>query len=252
MLLAAEWTAFFYLGLLTLKRGPTRARTAGILALAVASSLYHGRGSPCWLPAARILAVAWWRARRPGGAPRVELVAGAAALTLATAYAGLRYATLGQLNAVERARVASYLAVRLAELPGSCRPCSTGLVDRRDAFVDPFYWVRRRNSRSSFPRTRGMALRVDAAGAGSSPSSAWCPGCAPVESERRAAGARASDRPRSPISWTPTSPRTVACGRSSDPVITGRSSCRSSRCTGWGPPWPSAWLPRRLAGIAGA
>jgi hypothetical protein len=79
--LAAQWAAFFYLALLVVIQGPTRWRLAGILALSVASCLTHGRGVAILVPAAFVLAAAWWRWRTPSRrTARAVLSAGAVAV----------------------------------------------------------------------------------------------------------------------------------------------------------------------------
>ena len=252
MLLAAEWTAFFYLGLLTLKRGPTRARTAGILALAVASSLTHGRGIAMLAPAALVLAVAWWRARRPGGALAWSVVAGAAALTLATAYAALRYATLGQLNAVSGREFASYIwQFYLPKLPfmqTTFRPDWTV----RDAFVDRFYGTFAQFEVFFSPHVMTLL--------------AWLTAGAVVLAVVGLVSRLRAGRVRGAELWALVlliagavaylldahiaAYRSLASG-SSDPVITGRYLLPLISIYGLGTALAVSWLPRRLAGIGG-
>jgi len=65
VLLMAEWTAFVYVGVRTLKHGPTRGRLAAAGALAAASILTHGRGLAILAPLLALLLIGWLRHRRP-------------------------------------------------------------------------------------------------------------------------------------------------------------------------------------------
>jgi hypothetical protein len=80
-MLASIWAAFVLVALRLLLRGFTVARVLGVLALAVASVLTHGRGLPL-LPLALVaLGLAWWR-HRPKVSRRRALIAGAAVVVV--------------------------------------------------------------------------------------------------------------------------------------------------------------------------
>jgi hypothetical protein len=65
IMLAAVWTAFAFLAVRTLLRGPTALRLAGIAALSVASILTHGRGVAI-LPAALLTILLTYNRHRVG------------------------------------------------------------------------------------------------------------------------------------------------------------------------------------------
>ena len=137
--LAALWTAFFYLALLVVMRGATRGRLAGILVLSAASCLTHGRGVAILAPAAFVLALAWWRWRRPSRLTAVVLLSAAGVALLGVAYYVLRYATLGPPTAGGTRQFVSYLwqfyLPKLWFMAPTFRPDWTV----RDVFVDRFY-----------------------------------------------------------------------------------------------------------------
>lgn len=65
VLLVAIWTAFVALTIRTLRRGPTNARVAGLVALGVASPLTHGRGIALVPALLVVLGLVWIRHRPP-------------------------------------------------------------------------------------------------------------------------------------------------------------------------------------------
>jgi 4-amino-4-deoxy-L-arabinose transferase-like glycosyltransferase len=108
VLLAAEWTAFFWLAILVLRRGPTRGRLAAIAALCVASSLTHPRGAAIFVPAAFVGLWLLWH--RP--VPRGVRVASALALgvaALVALYVSVEYATLGDVSGGRVGEFAAYV-----------------------------------------------------------------------------------------------------------------------------------------------
>ncbi len=109
LLLAAEWTASFYLGLLALIRGPTRGRVAGMALIAVAACLTHGRGIALLLPTASSSRSRGGDGVRRGRRDAVGALAAGAVFVLVGAYGVLRYATLGQVNTTSLRQALSYL-----------------------------------------------------------------------------------------------------------------------------------------------
>jgi hypothetical protein len=65
VLLLAIWTAFLYVGVRTIRHGPTRGRLVAAGALAAASVLTHGRGLAIVAPLIALLAIGWLRHRPP-------------------------------------------------------------------------------------------------------------------------------------------------------------------------------------------
>jgi hypothetical protein len=252
VLLAAEWAGFFYLALLTLMKGPTRARTAGILAVALASCLTHGRGIAILVPAAVVLAVAWWRAHQPSRAVTMGLVASATALSAATAYAALRYATFGQVNGVGVRQFASYLwQFYLPKLPfmeTTFQPDWT----IRDAFVDRFYGTFAQFDVFFAPSIMTLLARLTV--------------IAVILAVIGLLVRLHSVRDRRAELWTLAlfitgaaaylvdahiaAYRSLASG-STDPVITGRYLLPLMTIYGLGIALAVSWLPRRIAGVAG-
>jgi hypothetical protein len=89
VLLATVWTAFIYVGVLTLRRGPTRGRLIAIGLLSAASLLTHGRGLAILGPLLALLLFLGLRHRPPlrraavVGAVPLGIVAAGVALLLA-------------------------------------------------------------------------------------------------------------------------------------------------------------------------
>ena len=137
--LAALWTGFFYLAIRVVMEGATRGRVAGIVVLCVASCLTHGRGIAILVPAALVLALAWWRWRRPSRRAALALAGAAGVVTLAAGYTVLRYATLGPPTVKGVRQFGSYLwqfyLPKLWFMGTTFRPDWTV----RDVFIDRFY-----------------------------------------------------------------------------------------------------------------
>jgi hypothetical protein len=101
LLLTAEWTAFFWLAILVLRRGPTRGRLAAIAALCVAAGFTHVRGAAIVVPALFLGLWLIWQHRRP--ARRGAILAtglAIAALTLGGLVVSVVYATGDDLGGV--------------------------------------------------------------------------------------------------------------------------------------------------------
>jgi 4-amino-4-deoxy-L-arabinose transferase-like glycosyltransferase len=99
ILLTLEWTAFFWLACLVLRRGATPGRLGGIAALCVASSFTHPRGAAILVPALYLVLWLLWQRWRP--VRRSVLVAAGsllAAMALAALYVSVDYATFGDLG----------------------------------------------------------------------------------------------------------------------------------------------------------
>ena len=138
ILLAGIWTGFLYLAVVTLRRGPTRPRLAGLIALAALSCLTHARGVSIIAPLALVLALCWWRARRPSWGRSQWATVGLGALVVAAAlvYAALRYTTGGVVTATTTRQFLSYLwQFYLPALPGMHTPPGPAW-DVRDVFVN--------------------------------------------------------------------------------------------------------------------
>ncbi|MEP6953908.1 MAG: hypothetical protein ABI950_07610 [Solirubrobacteraceae bacterium] len=138
MLLAAVWSGFLYLAVVTLRRGASTARVGGLVALAAASCLTHARGVSIVAPLGLVLAIAVWRSWRPTWS-RGRWAAGAAAVCVAGApvvYLALRYATGGRLTVSSAREFLSYLwQFYLPALPGM-RPPPGPSWGVRDVAVD--------------------------------------------------------------------------------------------------------------------
>jgi 4-amino-4-deoxy-L-arabinose transferase-like glycosyltransferase len=80
-MLATIWAAFVLVALRLLLRGVTTARVLGVLALAAASVLTHGRGLPLVPVAVLALGLAWWR-HRPRIGRRLVWAGGAATVVV--------------------------------------------------------------------------------------------------------------------------------------------------------------------------
>jgi 4-amino-4-deoxy-L-arabinose transferase-like glycosyltransferase len=106
ILLTAEWTAFFWLAILVLRRGPTRGRLAAIAGLCVAASFTHVRGAAIIAPALFLVLWLVWQ-RRP--AARRWLLLAVAAAVVAALVVSVAYATGGDLSGQGLGDYASYL-----------------------------------------------------------------------------------------------------------------------------------------------
>jgi hypothetical protein len=251
-LLAAIWTAFFYLAILVVIRGPTRGRVAGIAALSVASCLTHGRGIAILVPAAFVLSLAWWRWRRPGRRTAVALILGAGIASVLTAYFVLRYATLGRATAGTARQFVSYLwqfyLPKLWFMAPSFRPDWTV----RDAFVDRFYGtfaqldvffspgvlnlLARLTQAAVVLALVGLVVRLRSVAVRS--NALWVLGVFVV------AGVAYL------LDMHVAAYRSLAAG-DGDPVVTGRYLLPLITIYGLGIALAVSWLPRRLAGVAG-
>jgi hypothetical protein len=250
--LAALWTAFLYLAILVVTRGPTRGRVAGIVALSAASCLTHGRGQAILVPAVLVLALAWWREHRPGRRTAMALLGTAAVGLVATTYYVLRYATLGPPTARTTRQFLSYLwQFYLPKLPfmaPTYRPDWTV----RDVFIDRFYGTFAQldvyfspgvmNLLSHLTEAAvvlalvGLVVRVRSAATRS--TALWVLAVLVV-----AAVACLLDVHVAAF-------RSLAA-RSGDPVATGRYLLPLIAIYGLGVALAVSWLPRRIAGVAG-
>jgi hypothetical protein len=250
--LAAQWAAFFYLSLLVVMRGATRWRVAGIVALSAASCLTHGRGVAILVPAAFVLAAAWWRWRRPSRrTARAVLSAGAVAV-LAVGYLTLRYATLGFLTADSARRFGGYLwqfyLPKLSFMTPTFRPDWTA----KNAFIDRFYGtfaqlevyfspgvmtlLARLTAAAIVLALVGLAVRLRSVRA--RPTALLALGVFVV-------GALAYILDLHVAAY-----RSLAAG-TGDPVVTGRYLLPLITIYGLGVALAVSWLPRRVAGVAG-
>jgi hypothetical protein len=252
IMLAAQWAAFFYLGVRVLTEGATRGRVAGIAALSVASCLTHGRGVAILVPAALVLAVAWWRWRRPSRRLAAVCAAGAGLATVVAGYVVLRYATLGELTGMRVRQLVSYLwQFYLPKLPfmeTTFRPDWTV----RDAFIDRFYgtfaqlevffsptvmtWLARLTVLAIVLAAVGLAVRLHAARR--RPAALWVLGLF-------AAGSVAYLLDMHVAAF-----RSLASG-AGDPVVTGRYLLPLITIYGLGVALAVSWLPRRASAVAG-
>jgi hypothetical protein len=137
-LLAVVWSGFLYLALLTLKRGPSTGRIAGIAALTLASCLTHPRGLAL-LPVAAVT-VAWALVRHRRVAPRLRtpLIAGGVIAALLGAVAALDYGARGLQGDHVRGLVSYAWQFYLPRLP-FMSPSVRADWTVRDAFVDRFW-----------------------------------------------------------------------------------------------------------------
>jgi hypothetical protein len=135
--LAAIWCPALWLMIRILRAGPTRARVAWLVALAVLSALTHARGVALLLPALTTLAVAW---RRCSGAPWAgwALRGGLAALYAATLVALIDFSTAGDASAQRLRQLGSYLWQFYLPRPGFLTPVVPhwGI---RQAFIDRLF-----------------------------------------------------------------------------------------------------------------
>lgn len=108
--LSAVSSAALYLMIVILRRGLTRPRTLGLIALCAAAGLTHGRGLALVAPALLTLALAVWKARHPGERPtwRTALaLAGGAALLAVPAF--VVFTLRGDVGVDSVRRLGSYL-----------------------------------------------------------------------------------------------------------------------------------------------
>ena len=250
--LAAEWAAFFYIAVRLLTEPPTRRRIAGIVGLALASCLTHGRGVALVVPAALVLAVVWWRWRRPSRRAAAVFFASAGVATIVGAYAVLRYATLGELSGWRVRQFASYLwQFYLPKLPfmgTTFRPDWTV----RDAFIDRFYgtfaqlevffsptvmtWLARLTVLAIVLAAVGLAVRLRSIRR--RPAALWVLALFAVGSVAYL------------LDMHVAAFRSLASG-DGDPVVTGRYLLPLITIYGLGIALAVSWLPRRAAAIAG-
>jgi 4-amino-4-deoxy-L-arabinose transferase-like glycosyltransferase len=157
--LGALWTAALYVMTIILKRGPTRGRLAWLLVLAAASCLTQPRGLAIVLPVIAVLGVLGWRRTRPGRQRR--LVIAAIALTVAAGLAGLvYYAVEGDPSAERLREFAAYVWQFYLPRPGfmdlSISP-AYGVGELFDRFVGGFGMLE-----ATFPLGVLRALKVTA------------------------------------------------------------------------------------------
>jgi 4-amino-4-deoxy-L-arabinose transferase-like glycosyltransferase len=138
--LAALWTAALYVMTIIVKRGPTRGRLAWLLALAAASCLTQPRGLAIVVPAIAVLAVLGWRRARPGRSRR--LATAGIAVTAAVGLAGLVYYAVDGDPSADRVRqfgsyVWQFYLPRLGFMDLSISP-AYGVGDVFDRFVGGF------------------------------------------------------------------------------------------------------------------
>jgi hypothetical protein len=250
--LAALWTAFLYLAILVVVRGATRGRLAGIVVLSAASCLTHGRGMAILVPAALVLALAWWRRYRPSRRTAMALLGAAAVGFVATTYFVLRYATLGPPTARTTRQFVSYLwqfyLPKLSFMAPSYRPDWTV----RDVFIDRFYGtfaqldvyfspgvmnlLSRLTQAAIVLALVGLVVRIRSAASRS--TALWVLAVLVV-----AAVACLLDVHVAAF-------RSLAA-HSRDPVATGRYLLPLIAIYGLGVALAVSWLPRRIAGVAG-
>jgi predicted membrane protein DUF2142 len=108
--LSAVWSVALYLMVVIVERGPTRRRAAALVALCVLSGFTHGRGLALVVPALLTLAIAAWKARRPGARPTRRGALALGAVATAVAGAAFVYVALeGAISAAGMRQLASYL-----------------------------------------------------------------------------------------------------------------------------------------------
>jgi 4-amino-4-deoxy-L-arabinose transferase-like glycosyltransferase len=139
-LLAAISTAALYLAVVTLRRGPTRGRVLGLLALVVAAALTHGRGVAIAVPVLLTLAiVAWRRWLRPRAHSRAIAVAASAAGT-ALFFGGLMwYALRGEVSVPRVREFASYVWQFYLPRPDFMEANGGSLYRARRVYVDRLF-----------------------------------------------------------------------------------------------------------------
>jgi 4-amino-4-deoxy-L-arabinose transferase-like glycosyltransferase len=139
ILLALEWTAFLWLSILVLRRGPTRWRLAGIAALCVAAGFTHVRGLAMLVPALFVVLWLLWQHRRPSR--RTTIVAGVVlGLGSAAVLAGSVYlATGGHLGGPRVRQYLSYLWQFYLPRLGFMDPSPGPRWGLQQVFVDRFY-----------------------------------------------------------------------------------------------------------------
>jgi hypothetical protein len=137
--LAAIWSAALYLMVVILKRGPTRPRTAALVALCVLSGFTHGRGVALVVPALLTLGLAVWKARRPGrrlGGRSALALMGLGAIVTAPVF--VLVALDGRITSVGVRQFASYLWQFYLPRLQSMTPLATD-YGFRDVMVERFY-----------------------------------------------------------------------------------------------------------------
>jgi hypothetical protein len=141
IMLAAIWTWFLVLAIAIVRRGATRRRVAGLLALVVLSAFTHARGVSIVVPAVVTLGIAAWRSRGGPSLRRHRWLIGAGAVVagLIGSAAVLQYATVGQVTAMHARQFVSYLwQFYLPRLPFMNTPLGPHWRVR-DVFIDRFY-----------------------------------------------------------------------------------------------------------------
>jgi hypothetical protein len=139
VLLSAEWIAFFYLAILSIRHGPTRGRLLGMAVLCAASGFTHGRGLPILAPAALVGASLIVRYRRPSRRVLVAGALGIVALGVVALYGALVYATYGDLSSLRLRQFGSYLWQFYLPKLGFMDPAIGPVWHARQVFVDRFY-----------------------------------------------------------------------------------------------------------------
>ena len=139
-LLAALFSVAFVLMAVILLRGPTRGLVIGLVGVAAAASLTHGRGLALLIPVALTLALAWWRARGPRGENgrrwAIALVGGTAAVGTAVV---MFAATRGSLEVARMREFLSYLWQFYLPRLGFMEPAPRSDWSVRDVFIDRFW-----------------------------------------------------------------------------------------------------------------
>jgi hypothetical protein len=108
--LSAVWSVALYLMIVILRRGLTPKRAAGLVALCVLSGFTHGRGLALAVPALLTIALALWKARRPGEMPSKRTALSLTGIGAAASVAAFVYIALaGALTTTGLRQLASYL-----------------------------------------------------------------------------------------------------------------------------------------------
>ena len=140
MAVAALWSATLYLAVATLHRGATRARLLGLVLLAAAGALTHGRAIPLVVVAGLTFAVLAWRRWVPERHRRPAYAAGLLAASAAAFGAALTwYAVKGELASGRAREFASYVWQFYLPRPDFMQPNSGDEYDVRRVFVDRFF-----------------------------------------------------------------------------------------------------------------
>jgi hypothetical protein len=253
LLLAAEWTAFLYLALLALMRGPTRGRVVGMALLAVASCLTHGRGIALLVPAALVFAILWWRRRPRTRATLVRVLAAGGVVFVCAAYLAVRYATLGVMTAASLRQATSYLwQFYLPKLPfmtpmiGPHWTARQGLLDRFfsgyaqlevDFSPGLLTWLARVAVALVVLGVVGLVVRLRS--------------CRDRRGAITVVAVLAAAIAAYVLDMHVAAYRSLAAG-TADPVITGRYLLPLLSLYGAGLALAVSWLPRRVAAVGGA